>query len=177
MSGLTDREGIKENQPHFWGEDPGILSNSSSAEDFAAGNGLTIYKSTLLPALETAEHEIILVTCFWAASDTLNSLSSTLINLSNRCLARPHGSPKLRVWLCLSSRSFFSEIVSYLVPGRIYLSAFAMGLETRSSASGATERPGSADQEHFRPSVQCDAPKIHHYRSTSCFSSELQRKP
>lgn len=110
MSHLNCREGIKENQSHFWGKDPRILSSTSSVEGFTTGSGLTIYTSTLLPALESAEHEIILVTCFWAPSDTLSSLSATLIKLSDRFRSRPHGSPKLRVRLCLSSRSLLQKL-------------------------------------------------------------------
>jgi phosphatidylserine/phosphatidylglycerophosphate/cardiolipin synthase-like enzyme len=132
ISRLSNREGAKENQVHFWGKDPKILSTISSAEDFTTGSGLEIYTSTLLPALETAEQEIILVTCFWAPSQTLTSLSSTLINLSDRFLDRPPGAPKLRVRLCLSSRSILqklfhtSSVAGYIYPPSQWVSKLGL---------------------------------------------------
>ena len=110
MSGLRTQEGIKENRLQYWGNDPSILSTHSSPGHFAAGSGLEIYSSSIIPSIESAEHEVIFVTCFWAASASLNHLSSALIQLSNRALSRRQDASKIRVRLCLSSRSFFQKL-------------------------------------------------------------------
>lgn len=109
MSGFMTQEGIEENRLQYWGDDPSILSTQSSPGHFAAGSGLDIYSSSIIPSIESAEHEVIFVTCFWAASASLSYLSSALIQLSDRALSR-HDASRIRVRLCLSSRSFFQRL-------------------------------------------------------------------
>lgn len=116
------RSGIEENKTRFWAEDPSRLITKSDIRpaDFSIGTGAELYESTILPALESAEHEIILVTCFWAPSVSLERLSSTLIKLSSR--RRFHEDrPKLRVRLCFSSRSLAQKLLHTTSPaGYIY---------------------------------------------------------
>lgn len=78
-------------------------------ESFTLGTGASIYSQKLLPAILSAEHEIILVTCFWAPSKTLSALSETLEQLARRREAQQASQP-LRVHICFSSRSFFQKI-------------------------------------------------------------------
>lgn len=78
-------------------------------ESFTLGTGASIYSQKLLPAILSAEHEIILVTCFWAPSKTLSALSDTLEQLARRREAQQASQP-LRVRICFSSRSFFQKI-------------------------------------------------------------------
>jgi len=113
LDGLNSKEGIDENKTQFWAKDPSSLRVVSKAvidpEKFTIGNGTGVYESTVLPALESAEHEVILVTCFWAQSVSLELLSATLIKLSSR-LRFHEDRPKLRVRLCFSSRSFTQKL-------------------------------------------------------------------
>jgi hypothetical protein len=74
LSTLSDGPATKENHAHFWGNDPSTLSSLSTAQFLTIGTGLDIYTSTLLSAIEAAEHEVILVTSFIANSDTLTHL-------------------------------------------------------------------------------------------------------
>lgn len=78
-------------------------------ESFTLGTGASIYTQTLLPAILSAEHEIILVTCFWARSKTLTALSRALEQLAQR-RGRQQPSQPLRVRICFSSRSLFQKI-------------------------------------------------------------------
>lgn len=78
-------------------------------ESFTLGTGASIYSQKLLPAILSAEHEIIVVTCFWARSKTLSALSDTLEQLARRREAQQASQP-LRVSICFSSRSFFQKI-------------------------------------------------------------------
>ena len=120
---LTSVDGTKENETHFWGRDPSCLITTSSIDSpkITVSNGLNIYTSTIIPALESAQYEIIFVTCFWARSSALDQLSSALIRLSARANTRPNGMPKLRVRLCFSSSSLIQKLSHTSSPaGHVY---------------------------------------------------------
>ena len=113
LNALTTRQGIQENSHHFWSNDPAsvlLRPAETSPADFAVGSGLDIYSSTILPALETAQYEILFVTCFLARSTSLERLCSTLVKLSDRARSQSTGTPKLRVRLCFSSRSLTQKL-------------------------------------------------------------------
>lgn len=112
LNGLIAKQGIEENKTQFWGNDPSTLLRpvETSLADFTVGNGLDIYTSTILPALEAAQYEILFVTCFWARSTSLEKLCSTLVKLSDRARSQSTGTPKLRVRLCFSSRSLTQKL-------------------------------------------------------------------
>ena len=113
LNGLTTRQGIDVNRLHFWSNDPSALLRpaQTSLADFAVGSALDIYTSTILPALESAQYEILFVTCFWARSTSLERLCSTLVKLSDRARSQPNPTPKLRVRLCFSSRSLTQKLL------------------------------------------------------------------
>lgn len=116
---LRKSEGIKENHQHFWGNDPSILCSSSAVEDFISGTGEDIFTDAIIPLLLSAKKEVILVTCFWAASPLLSKLSSALVELSRKVISQ--GLPKLRVRLCFSSRSLRQKLFHTTSPkGEIY---------------------------------------------------------
>jgi phosphatidylserine/phosphatidylglycerophosphate/cardiolipin synthase-like enzyme len=120
LSTLSDGSAAKENHAHFWGNDPSILSSFSTAQFLTIGTGLDIYTSTLLSAIEAAEHEVILVMCFRADSDTLSLLCASLMRLSQKALARRDGS-RIRVRLCFSSMSLLQKLLhTSSKMGRVY---------------------------------------------------------
>ena len=117
---LSGARATKENHAHFWAKDPRALCSLSSAHFLTVGTGLDIYTSTLLPAIEAADHEVLLVTCFWARSDTLALLCASLIRLSQKALARRDGS-RICVRLCFSSMSLLQKLFhTSSERGRIY---------------------------------------------------------
>ena len=123
LNHLTSVNGTEENKKYFWGKDPScLISNSSmSSQKFTVGNGTNIYNSTIIPALESAQYEIIFVTCFWARSSALDQLSAALIKLSAKANTRPNDLPKLRVRLCFSSCSLLQKLSHTSFPtGHIY---------------------------------------------------------
>lgn len=78
-------------------------------ESFTVGTGASIYTQKLLPSILAAEQEIILVTCYWAPSESLAALCNTLEQLARRRQSqRP--SEALRVRICFSSRSLFQKL-------------------------------------------------------------------
>ena len=62
-----------------------------------------------MPAIEAAEDEVLFITCFWAPSPSLSQLPEALLSLSRKSLRRNDGS-KIRVSLCLSSRSLLQKL-------------------------------------------------------------------
>ena len=121
MCGLETKEGVRENESQYWSKDRSTLITQSITGTFIVGSGLDIYNSAILPAIESAQHEVILVTCFWARSPSLTNLSSALRKLSDRQIARPKGTSKLRVRLCFSSRSLFQQLFHTSSPaGYVY---------------------------------------------------------
>ena len=92
--------------PSYWSSDPSILRSTSTLSSFVVGTGSSLY-TNLRPLLESTEHELILVTCFWARSETLCSLCTILRNLSNKALSRD---TTIRVRLCFSSLSLFQKL-------------------------------------------------------------------
>lgn len=89
------------------------LLQQGVAQSFTLGTGASIFTQTLLPAILSAQHEVILVTCFWAPSKTLTALSRALEELAEERQAQQAqtGSlPPLRVRICLSSTSFFQKL-------------------------------------------------------------------
>ncbi|KUI63256.1 hypothetical protein VP1G_10401 [Cytospora mali] len=78
-------------------------------ESFTVGTGASIYTQKLLPAILTARHEIILVTCFWAPSKTLTALCDALQHLARQRQADGAIHP-LRISICFSSRSLFQKL-------------------------------------------------------------------
>src|SRR3569833_1893084 len=77
---------------------------------FHLGTGASIYASALLPAILSAQSEVILVTCFWARSKTLDALREALETLARqRRRDAPRGRP-LRIRICLSSVGLFQKL-------------------------------------------------------------------
>ncbi|CAF9917605.1 MAG: hypothetical protein GOMPHAMPRED_001322 [Gomphillus americanus] len=85
------------------------LTSDSTIEDFCIGTGHTIFEATLLPAILSAQYEIVLATCFWAPGPTLESLNLALKQLSTRVIASS-SQRKIKVNICLSSRSLFQKL-------------------------------------------------------------------
>ena len=87
-----------------------LSTSFPTPKSFTLGTGASIYASTFLPALESANSEVILTTCFWAPSSTLSALSSSLLCLNTSSLALYGGRSKIRVFICLSSRSLLQKL-------------------------------------------------------------------
>ncbi|KAF2657057.1 phospholipase D/nuclease [Lophiostoma macrostomum CBS 122681] len=93
--------------PNYYVPNTQSLITSSTVHSFATGTGSRLYDS-LTPVLKSTNSELILVTCFWARSPTLSTLSSVLRHLSEKAIHR--GTDKIRVRLCFSSLSLFQKL-------------------------------------------------------------------
>ncbi|KAF1829074.1 phospholipase D/nuclease [Decorospora gaudefroyi] len=93
--------------PSYYARYPRSLITTSNLETFISGTGSAIYEA-LSPLLESTDHELILVTCFWARSQSLQRLNDILRTLSEKAVRR--GTEKIRVRLCFSSSSIFQKL-------------------------------------------------------------------
>ncbi|KAI9813581.1 MAG: hypothetical protein M1827_003650 [Pycnora praestabilis] len=110
-------EGNDCDTPSYWANDPLSLVTESTIESFSIGSGVSVL-STIHPAIEAAEHEVLIVTCFWAASPSLNSLATTLKRLSKRHALRKQ---RIRIRINLSSLSLFQKLFhTSSLSGHIY---------------------------------------------------------
>lgn len=96
-----------QDDPNYYSRYPRSLTSTSNVVSFMTGTGSAIYES-LSPLLKEADHELILVTCFWASSTSLVSLNAILRSLSNKAIQR--GTEKIRIRLCFSSSSLFQKL-------------------------------------------------------------------
>ncbi|KAK8054457.1 hypothetical protein PG994_009524 [Apiospora phragmitis] len=97
------------------GADADTLITASHVHSFHLGTGASIYTQSILPALLQARREIILVSCFWAQSDTLAALSDAIAQLAQereRLISSQSGAAiePLRIRICFSSRSLLQKL-------------------------------------------------------------------
>jgi phosphatidylserine/phosphatidylglycerophosphate/cardiolipin synthase-like enzyme len=94
--------------PDHWTSNPSSLLTTANIHSLSLGTGNRILE-TLLPALESAESEVLFVTCYWAQSDSLNRIADSLRKLSARNLASPK-TDKTRVRICFSSSGVWQKL-------------------------------------------------------------------
>ncbi|RMD44527.1 hypothetical protein DV735_g538, partial [Chaetothyriales sp. CBS 134920] len=93
--------------PDYYNDDPATLLTSSQIEDLSISTGASLF-SHFEPVLLSAEHSLIIVTCFWARSKSLDTLNHVLRTLSSR--SGSGGDKKLRVRICFSSLSVTQKL-------------------------------------------------------------------
>ncbi|CAD0112414.1 unnamed protein product [Aureobasidium uvarum] len=104
-------------QPNYFLHSPASLITTSNLHSLHLGTGESIYTS-LLPLLESAEEELILVTCFWASSATQKLVNDALKTLSEKGISRDR---KIRVRICFSSSSVFQKLLHpQSLNGKVY---------------------------------------------------------
>lgn len=95
-------------EPNYYARYPRSLITTSNTGSFMTGTGLAIYDA-ITPLLRETQQELLLVTCFWARSASLNALNAILRSLSDKAIRR--GTDKIRVRLCFSSSSLFQKLL------------------------------------------------------------------
>jgi len=104
-------------QPNYWTSDPNSLLTTSTIHSLNLATGNNILAS-LLPALEAAQTEVLFVTCYWAASDSLNRISDSLRKLSSKALA---SNRTIRVRICFSSSGLLQKLFhTQCAAGKVY---------------------------------------------------------
>jgi hypothetical protein len=104
-------------EPKHWVNDPSTLITTSQPVKFAIGTGTHILSSAFSTCAST-NHELIIVTCFWAKSRSQEDLSSLLLKLSAKATSQ---NCKVQVRLCFSSLSLFQKLFqTSSLDGKIY---------------------------------------------------------
>jgi len=93
--------------PNYFLHSPSSLITTSNLHSLHLGTGESIYTS-LLPLLESANEELVLVTCFWASSATQKLINEVLVKLSEKGRGRGR---KLRVRICFSSSGVLQKVL------------------------------------------------------------------
>ncbi|TVY25467.1 hypothetical protein LHYA1_G005730 [Lachnellula hyalina] len=121
--------------PSYYAELPQTLISTSQPAKFSIGTGSQILSNVFSDCLAT-NHELIIVTCFWAKSESLESLSSLLLKLSAKAVSQ---SRKIQVRICFSSRGLAQKLFqTSSLDGEIYppSSWLSLGLPDPESLSG-----------------------------------------
>ena len=95
-----------QDDPDYYTRDPESLISSSQVQCFSIGTGEEVLES-FLPVISAAQTEVLLVTCFWAQSQSQEALSRCLKDLSQRAVREKH---KIQVRICFSSRSLLQKL-------------------------------------------------------------------
>ena len=94
--------------PSYWTSNPASLLTTSNVHSVSLGTGNRIFE-TLLPTIESAQDEVLFVTCYWAQSDSLNRIGDSLRKLSARNLATSPNK-RIRVRICFSSSGVWQKL-------------------------------------------------------------------
>jgi hypothetical protein len=106
--------------PNYWSSNPTSLLTTSNIHSIDLATGNRIIASSILPALEAAETEVIFVTCYWAASESLNRICDSLRKLSAKALAHKD-ERKIRVRICFSSSGLLQKLFhTQSAAGKVY---------------------------------------------------------
>lgn len=136
---LTTTTSLRHNQsdhPNYYAQHPSSLITTSNITSLSFGTGENIYK-TLQPALESVSQELIIVTCFWARSRTLDTLNMTLRTLSVKAV---QSGTTIRIRICFSSSSLFQKLFhSWSGNGQLYQPS---SWPTKLGLPAASELPG-----------------------------------
>ena len=100
-----------------WTKDTRRLHTTSTIHSFSIGTGAEIIES-ICPAIETAKHEVVIVTCFWARSTSQRRLAASILSLAQKAQRDQH---LVNVRICLSSLSLWQKLTQKSsLDGRIY---------------------------------------------------------
>ena len=95
--------------PNHYVDDPECLITTSVPQSLYVGTGYSIFQRGILPAIRSAKHSVHFVTCYWAASPTLEAIREALVQLAE---ARGIGSaPKLTVTIGFSSMGLLQKLL------------------------------------------------------------------
>lgn len=147
------------------------MSSSSSSQDLATitplpfTTGFQIYQTSILPAILSAQHEVILITCFWStASETLARLRETLLQLSKKSHAlqqqrkkkgKKEQQKKIKVRIGFSSSSVWQKLThTSSKEGKVYSGEEVFGKRgllspslSSSSSSSSSEKETKEEKE------------------------------
>ncbi|PNY25358.1 Uncharacterized protein TCAP_04702 [Tolypocladium capitatum] len=96
--------------PNHHVTNPDSLITTSVPRSLYVGTGYSIYTRALLPAIAAAKHSVHFVTCYWAASPTLDAVRETLLQLASSRAQHQGAVSPLRVTIGFSSRGLLQKL-------------------------------------------------------------------
>ncbi|KAF4471113.1 phospholipase d [Fusarium albosuccineum] len=103
------RDEQQDDFPNHHVNDIDSLITTSSPKSLYVGTGHSIYTRALLPAILGAKHSVQLITCYWAASPSLDAIRETFLQLASARSEANVTSP-LRITIGFSSRGLFQKL-------------------------------------------------------------------
>jgi phosphatidylserine/phosphatidylglycerophosphate/cardiolipin synthase-like enzyme len=111
-------ESCVKHKPNYFLNAPESLHTTAEVRGLVLGTGATIYRE-MQASIEAAEHELVIITCFWAASPSLESITQSLRRLSDRISSS--GKPPVKVFIGFSSLSWPQKLFqTSAAKGRMY---------------------------------------------------------
>ncbi|EGR44759.1 uncharacterized protein TRIREDRAFT_82074, partial [Trichoderma reesei QM6a] len=97
------------------------LMTTSTPKLLYVGTGHTIFTRAILPAIASAKYSVHFVTCYWAASPSLDGLRQTLVKLAEARSTSSEALPTLRISIGFSSWGLFQKLFHTASPeGYVY---------------------------------------------------------
>ncbi|KAI1065309.1 hypothetical protein LB507_001320 [Fusarium sp. FIESC RH6] len=97
------RDEQQDDFPSYYVNNVDSLITTSSPKSLYVGTGHSIYTRALLPAFLSAKHSVQLITCYWAASPSLDAIRDTLEKLAT---ARIESNVQTRLQMMIGFSSF-----------------------------------------------------------------------
>lgn len=118
------RHAILSDKPNYFATRPQDLICKAKPIRYSVGTGHQLFTSSIIPTCRKAEHELVLVTCFWAESTTREAIADLLRELSSKALARNDDDARgrrIQVRICFSSTSILQKLFqTSSLDGKIY---------------------------------------------------------
>ncbi|KAF4968729.1 hypothetical protein FSARC_3946 [Fusarium sarcochroum] len=103
------RDEQQDDFPSYYVNNIDSLITTSSPKSLYVGTGHSIYTRALLPAILSAKHSVQLITCYWAASPSLDAIRDTLDQLATTRL-EANVKTRLRITIGFSSFGLFQKL-------------------------------------------------------------------
>jgi phosphatidylserine/phosphatidylglycerophosphate/cardiolipin synthase-like enzyme len=94
-------------KPDYYIGNTDLLISEANVHAFVVGTGESIFDQ-LQPTIDSIDKELILITCYWASSESQKIINQCLRRLSEKALK--HGHNKIRVFIGLSSLSLSQKL-------------------------------------------------------------------
>lgn len=110
LSTLRDhRSENLQDSPNYYVCKPEYLLTTTTPFLFSVGSGADLFNDITLSLAEIVQEELLLVTCFWAKSETQRQIRELLLILNAKAGAA--GERRIRVRICISSLSLFQKLL------------------------------------------------------------------
>ncbi|RBR05855.1 uncharacterized protein FIESC28_11263 [Fusarium coffeatum] len=104
------RDEQQDDFPSYYVNNVDSLITTSSPKSLYVGTGHSIYTRALLPAILSAKHSVQLITCYWAASPSLDAIRDTIEKLATARI-ESNVQTRLRITIGFSSFGLFQKLL------------------------------------------------------------------